>query len=104
MVVREIDAVKNDDGITRPLPDGLKLAPECVNFESISRFASSDPRLHWRVLDLFAGKDWTATGCSFAIERLTYHFRSSQPVPPDESPYGVALSIRDDLWEARLKS
>src|SRR5687767_8956938 len=54
MVVREIDAVTGDDGTTYPLPDGLLLARACVNFESILRFASSNHRLRWRVLDLFA--------------------------------------------------
>src|SRR4051812_16391146 len=47
MVSCEIVAAEKDDGITRPLPEDLKLAPDCVNFEAISRFTAANPHLHW---------------------------------------------------------
>lgn len=94
---RNPDAIAGDNGVTQALPEGLLLAPECKNCGTIKNFVEANGQLPSGWQNQYDTNS-IATGCCFSVERLIYHFRSSIPVPPDESPYAVILRTNDDHW------
>jgi hypothetical protein len=97
MVTRpETSAV--DDGLNAAMPEGLRLAPECVTCGKIAHYLEFHRNLRSNALDKYS-KSYEIVGSYLAVERLTYYFRSKLPVPSDEMPYGVKLETSDFRWE-----
>lgn len=98
LVSRDPDAISVDDGTIRTLPGGLMLAPECGSFGAITDYLDANGAPRSQLIEQF-DNNWKPSGCALCVERLTYYFRSSAPVPSEERPYGVKLSTSDERWQ-----
>ena len=99
LVTRAVETVSEDHGFTGALPDGLRLSPGCVDFGRITELVAANAHLRSNLVELYDSRTWTRIGCCVSVERITYYFRSSPPVPPGEVPYGAKLVTSDDRWK-----
>jgi hypothetical protein len=94
---RNPEIIARDDGVTLPLPEGLRLAAHCCTYGAINEFVAANPQLHSRLGD-HNDDNFVPSGSYIAVERLTYEFRSPSPPPPSEAPFAAILHTGGERW------